>query len=281
MRRHGRVPLLRRSRARMGMAGPAAPAAACAVPRDVGDPRRRHGDRRGSRAAHRSRVARVTGVERPVPLSYRYVMTPVHETVEQLLADGLAPVYIVHFSQAAAVERAQALSSAKVATREERDAIAEELGGFRFAAGFGATLSRLIRPGIGVHHAGMLPKYRRLVEQLAQRGLLQRDLRHRHARCRHQRAHPHRVVHGAHQVRRNQDAPAHRSGVPSDRRTGGPRRIRHRGRGGGRGAGARDRERAGRCQGRAAAASEKRRRPRRRSAHRTASSAGACRLSSG
>jgi superfamily II RNA helicase len=117
-------------------------------------------------------VAQVTGVTRPVPLDYRYLMTPVHETVEQLLNDGLAPVYIVHFSQAAAVERAQALSSAKVASREQRDAIAEELGGFRFAAGFGATLSRLIRAGIGVHHAGMLPKYRRLVEQLAQRGLL-------------------------------------------------------------------------------------------------------------
>ncbi|HEV7740935.1 MAG TPA: DUF3516 domain-containing protein [Pseudolysinimonas sp.] len=117
-------------------------------------------------------VAQVTGVERPVPLHYRYVMTPVHETVEQLLDDGLAPVYIVHFSQAAAVERAQALSSARVATREQRDAIAAAIGGFRFSAGFGATLSRLVRAGIGVHHAGMLPKYRRLVETLAQRGLL-------------------------------------------------------------------------------------------------------------
>jgi superfamily II RNA helicase len=117
-------------------------------------------------------VAQVTGVERPVPLHYRYVMTPVHETVEQLLDDGLAPVYIVHFSQAAAVERAQALSSARVASREQRDAIADAIGGFRFSAGFGATLSRLVRAGIGVHHAGMLPKYRRLVETLAQRGLL-------------------------------------------------------------------------------------------------------------
>ena len=46
------------------------------------------------------------------------------------------------------------------------------IGGFRFAAGFGKQLSRLVRHGIGVHHAGMLPKYRRLVEQLAQAGLL-------------------------------------------------------------------------------------------------------------
>ncbi|WP_395639656.1 DEAD/DEAH box helicase [Pseudolysinimonas sp.] len=117
-------------------------------------------------------VAHVTGVERPVPLHYRYLVTPVHETVESLLEERLAPVYIVHFAQAAAVERAQALLSAKVATREQRDRIAEEIGGFRFSPGFGATLSKLVRAGIGVHHAGMLPKYRRLVEQLAQLGML-------------------------------------------------------------------------------------------------------------
>ncbi|MCX7521257.1 DUF3516 domain-containing protein [Microbacterium sp. STN6] len=117
-------------------------------------------------------TACVTGVERPVPLHYSYATTPVHETVDELLAGGQAPVYIVHFSQAAALERAQALASAKVADRARRDEIAELIGPFRFSTGFGKTLSRLLRLGIGVHHAGMLPKYRRLVEQLAQRGLL-------------------------------------------------------------------------------------------------------------
>ncbi len=117
-------------------------------------------------------TAVVTGVERPVPLHYFYETTPVHETVEDLLKTGQAPVYIVHFAQAAALERAQALSSAKVATKEQKEAIAELIGEFRFTTSFGKTLSRLIRMGIGVHHAGMLPKYRRLVEQLAQRGLL-------------------------------------------------------------------------------------------------------------
>ncbi|MEO6826530.1 MAG: DUF3516 domain-containing protein [Microbacteriaceae bacterium] len=117
-------------------------------------------------------TALITGVERPVPLNFSYQMTPVHETVEELLSTRQAPVYIVHFSQAAALERAQALSSTKVASRAQRDTIAELIGGFRFSAGFGKTLSRLLRAGIGVHHAGMLPKYRRLVEQLAQRGLL-------------------------------------------------------------------------------------------------------------
>ena len=117
-------------------------------------------------------TAQVTGVDRPVPLHYYYATTPVHETVEDLLATSQAPVYIVHFSQLAALERAQAMTSIKVVNREQRDAIAETIGGFRFTTSFGRTLSRLVRSGIGVHHAGMLPKYRRLVEQLAQQGLL-------------------------------------------------------------------------------------------------------------
>ncbi len=117
-------------------------------------------------------TARVTGVDRPVPLHFSYAKTPVQETVEELLETRQAPVYIVHFSQAAAMERAQALSSIRVVTREQRDEIADAIGGFRFTTAFGKTLSRLVRAGIGVHHAGMLPRYRRLVETLAQRGLL-------------------------------------------------------------------------------------------------------------
>lgn len=117
-------------------------------------------------------TARVTGVERPVPLHFEYARTPVHETVQELLDTKQAPIYVVHFSQAAAMERAQALSSIRIITREQRDEIAEAIGGFRFTTGFGKTLSRYVRAGIGVHHAGMLPRYRRLVETLAQRGLL-------------------------------------------------------------------------------------------------------------
>ncbi|MCC2028641.1 DUF3516 domain-containing protein [Microbacterium sp. YMB-B2] len=114
----------------------------------------------------------VTGVERPVPLHFFYELSPIHETIEDLLSTGQSPIYIVHFSQAAAMERAQALSSTKIATREQRDEIAAVIGEFRFTTAFGRTLSKFLRAGIGVHHAGMLPKYRRLVEQLAQRGML-------------------------------------------------------------------------------------------------------------
>ena len=114
----------------------------------------------------------VGGSDRPVPLDFHYVFTPVHETIEELLSDGKAPIYVVHFSQREATERAQALTSISMITPEEKEAIREAISDFRFTTTFGKTLSKLLRRGIGIHHAGMLPKYRRLVERLAQAGHL-------------------------------------------------------------------------------------------------------------
>ncbi len=114
----------------------------------------------------------VDDAERPVPLTFSWSVEPLHELLEDLAAEDRAPIYVVHFTQASAMERAQSLLSAKLCTREERDAIAQAIGAFRFTAGFGRTLSKMVRGGVGVHHAGMLPRYRRLVEQLAQAGLL-------------------------------------------------------------------------------------------------------------
>ncbi len=115
----------------------------------------------------------VAGTTRPVPLDFSYVFSAVHETIEELLADKKAPIYVVHFSQREAAERAQALTSLSgIITKDEKEAIAQEIGGFRFTTAFGKDLSKLLRKGIGIHHAGMLPKYRRLVERLAQKGLL-------------------------------------------------------------------------------------------------------------
>ncbi|WP_367280053.1 DUF3516 domain-containing protein [Nocardioides sp.] len=121
-------------------------------------------------------TAVVDDAERPVPLSFTWALTPLAETLEELVATKQSPVYVVHFTQKDAVEQATNLLNNKVVTSalsdEHKEAIAERLGGFRFGAGFGKTLSKLLRRGIGVHHAGMLPRYRRAVEQLAQAGLL-------------------------------------------------------------------------------------------------------------
>src|SRR4051794_23644390 len=117
-------------------------------------------------------TAVIHSAERPVPLVFSFVLEPLHETLKELLSTNQAPIYVVHFTQAAALEQAQALMSVNVCSRAEKDAIADLIGDFRFTSGFGKTLSRLVRHGIGVHHAGMLPRYRRLVETLTQAGLL-------------------------------------------------------------------------------------------------------------
>ena len=134
----------------------------------------------GNTAAIEEKLARLTGRavthvhrdERPVPLDYAWCETPLHETVEGLLEQGRAPVYVVSFTQREATEVAVALTSAKVATREQRERIAAALVGFRFDTPFGKEIKRMLGHGVGLHHAGLLPKYRLLVEQLAQQGLL-------------------------------------------------------------------------------------------------------------
>lgn len=117
-------------------------------------------------------VDKVLDAPRPVPLSYEFVETPLEGTVELALRDGDASLYIVHFSQEAALKSAQALSSYGVSSKEQREALKDAVKGVRFTTTFGKTLKRLILTGVGVHHAGMLPRYRLLVEKLAQQGLL-------------------------------------------------------------------------------------------------------------
>ncbi|MGD0743746.1 MAG: DUF3516 domain-containing protein [Verrucomicrobiota bacterium] len=114
----------------------------------------------------------VTSTDRPVPLEHAYSELPLAQTLESLVADGKAPVYVVHFTQLEAAQRAQDFTSLNVCTRDEKAAIANTLEGFKFTSPYGPEIRKWLRHGIGLHHAGLLPKYRVLVEQLAQKGLL-------------------------------------------------------------------------------------------------------------
>ncbi len=118
------------------------------------------------------RTAVVRSNDRPVPLDFEYRETPLHETVQDLIQKGRAPVYIVNFTQRGCAEEAQNLMSMDYCSKEEKKAIVEALKGARFDSPYGREIQRFVRHGIGIHHAGLLPKYRLLVEKLAQRGLL-------------------------------------------------------------------------------------------------------------
>ncbi|MGI9643820.1 MAG: DEAD/DEAH box helicase [Ilumatobacteraceae bacterium] len=114
----------------------------------------------------------VSSAQRPVPLDFEYRESTLHRSVEALLESGRAPIYLVHFTQKDATEAAQGYLSLDPLTREEKDRVKEVIGGFRFDTPIGKDLRRFVTAGIGVHHAGLLPKYRLLVEKLAQDGLL-------------------------------------------------------------------------------------------------------------
>ena len=119
-----------------------------------------------------SECVTVSSTQRPVPLDFKYLEIPLNEALEKLQSENKLPVYIVHFTQRSASETAQNLLSLTVCSKEEKQLIAEELKGVIFSSPFGKEIKKLLRSGIGLHHAGLLPKYRVLVEKLAQKGLL-------------------------------------------------------------------------------------------------------------
>lgn len=110
--------------------------------------------------------------DRPVPLEFDYSTTGLEEKVVELVEQGKAPIYLVHFTQMACASNAQKLMSRNFCTKDEKAAIAEVLEGADFKSPYGKEMKKFLRHGLGIHHAGLLPKYRVLVEKLAQQGLL-------------------------------------------------------------------------------------------------------------
>ena len=116
--------------------------------------------------------AEVRGSLRPVPLDYEYRETPLHETISELVSSARAPIYLVNFTQRGAAEEAQNLMSVEVCDKAEKEALKEALRDVPFTTPFGKDLQKFLRHGVGIHHAGLLPRYRLLVEKLAQAGML-------------------------------------------------------------------------------------------------------------
>ena len=114
----------------------------------------------------------VRSATRPVPLDFAYRETTLHDAVTDLDEQSRTPVYVVNFSQREAAEQAQNMMSVNLCSKEEKQAIVKAIGDFRFDTVYGKDVQRFLKHGIGVHHAGLLPKYRTLVERLAQQGHL-------------------------------------------------------------------------------------------------------------
>lgn len=117
-------------------------------------------------------VALVSSAERPVPLEFAYSMEPLIPKIEDLVKKRLAPVYVVCFTQRECAELTQSLTSINVSSKEDKARIKAKIAGTSFDTPYGKTVRKYVSHGIALHHGGLLPKYRLLVEQLAQAGLL-------------------------------------------------------------------------------------------------------------
>lgn len=134
----------------------------------------------GETEVFQKELTKLTGVEtilvksedRPVPLEFSYSTISLEDQVEELVNSDKAPIYLVHFSQLSCARTAQNLMSRNFCSKEDKAVIAEVLKDADFKSPYGKEMKKLLRHGLGIHHAGLLPKYRVLVEKLAQRGLM-------------------------------------------------------------------------------------------------------------
>jgi superfamily II DNA/RNA helicase len=123
------------------------------------------------------RLELVQGFERKVPLSYRWVGDQLlNEFIEQI-AEGTeaarrTPALLFCFNRDECWNVAEQLKGKSLLAEGQQARLADELARLDLSQGAGPKLKAILQRGVGVHHAGILPKYRRVVEELFQRKLL-------------------------------------------------------------------------------------------------------------
>ncbi len=129
------------------------------------------------RARHHRTLQLVTSDDRNVPLTYRWVDDQLlDEHIEELVrGDGelrYTPALVFCFNREQCWTIAELLKGKKVVTPEQQKELSQRLEEFDWSQGSGPKLKQILMRGIGVHHAGVLPRYRRIVETLFQDKLL-------------------------------------------------------------------------------------------------------------
>ncbi len=127
--------------------------------------------------AHHRRLQLVQSEERKVPLSFHWVEDELlNEHIEEMAAGDEAhrrtPALIFCFNREECWSVAEQLKGRKILPPQGRDALIAELKNYDWSHGAGPKLKQILTRGVGVHHAGVLPIYRRIVEDLFQKKLL-------------------------------------------------------------------------------------------------------------
>lgn len=129
------------------------------------------------RLAHNRDLELVHGHERKVPLVFQWV--PDMLLTEQLewMSQGTeeerkTPALIFCFNREECWTTAETLKGKRLLADGQQARLSRELEKYDFSRGAGPKLKQVLLRGVGVHHAGLLPSYRRIVEELFQNKLL-------------------------------------------------------------------------------------------------------------
>ncbi|MBN2023434.1 MAG: DEAD/DEAH box helicase [Pirellulales bacterium] len=129
------------------------------------------------RRAHKRDVELVQGDERRVPLTFQWVGDRLLTEQLEAMAAGdeearTTPALVFCFNREECWTVAEQVKGKKVLSGNQQARLAEILAQYDWSQGAGPKLKPLLLRGVGVHHAGVLPKYRRIVEELFQQKLL-------------------------------------------------------------------------------------------------------------
>lgn len=126
---------------------------------------------------HNRTVRLIQGSERKVPLEFKWVDEEILPDFVEQMRDGTeetrrTPALIFCFNRAECWNVAEQLKGKKIVSDAQQKTLVERLKDWDWKIGAGGKIKQLLMRGVGVHHAGMLPKYRRRVEKLYQEKLL-------------------------------------------------------------------------------------------------------------
>jgi superfamily II DNA/RNA helicase len=127
--------------------------------------------------SHNRKVDLVKGEERKVPLTYHWIGDQLLTELIEEMARGddeakRTPALVFCFNREECWSIAEQIKGKKVLSDGQQKRLVEELDRHDWSQGGGPKLKQLLMRGVGVHHAGVLPKYRRIVEELFQHKLL-------------------------------------------------------------------------------------------------------------
>ena len=129
------------------------------------------------RQSHNRQLELVAGQERKVPLRFHWIGDMLLTEQLEAMAQGdeqqrTTPALVFCFNREECWTVAEQLKGKRVLGEGQQKRLVAELDRYAWSEGVGPKLKQLLMRGVGVHHAGVLPKYRRVVEELFQQKLL-------------------------------------------------------------------------------------------------------------